>query len=100
MPSFSTILIIKFADSTAELSKNSSNEKLASISAASEIARRIKKGILFLIIPDLEESHNNLKIGNKYCFTLTEIKPLEQIKNRLKKKRVIYGLHQQNGQTK
>jgi len=38
---------------------------------------RIKKGKLFLTIPDLDESTNNLQIGNKYCFTVVEIKSIE-----------------------
>lgn len=38
---------------------------------------RIKKGELFLAIPESDEQKNSLKIGKKYCFKVRDIKPLE-----------------------
>jgi hypothetical protein len=39
---------------------------------------RIKKGELFLAIPESEQNSNQLKIGKKYCFKVVDIKPLEE----------------------
>lgn len=38
---------------------------------------RIKKGQLFLAHPESDKLHKPLKIGEKYCFTVTETKELE-----------------------
>lgn len=39
---------------------------------------RIKKGELFLAIPDSNGQDSNLKIGNKYCFSVSDVKELEK----------------------
>lgn len=39
---------------------------------------RIKKGQLFLSIPEYDEAFNKLKIGEKYYFTIEAIKPLKR----------------------
>ncbi|MCB2196538.1 MAG: hypothetical protein KQH79_11810 [Bacteroidetes bacterium] len=42
---------------------------------------RIKKGELFLAIPDNTKSTSKLQIGKKYCFQVTEIKKLNDIEH-------------------
>lgn len=42
---------------------------------------RIKKGELYLSIPENDNSDQKLEIGKKYWFTVTKIKPLENIKH-------------------
>ncbi|HAF28912.1 MAG TPA: hypothetical protein DCG75_07675 [Bacteroidales bacterium] len=39
---------------------------------------RIKKGVLFLSIPETDLKENSLEIGKKYCFKVAEIKKLEK----------------------
>jgi len=39
---------------------------------------RIKKGELFLAVPESNNHNPKLKIGNKYCFRVTDIKNLEK----------------------
>ena len=38
---------------------------------------RIKKGQLFLALPEYEEEINQLKIGEKYWFTVNDVRPLQ-----------------------